>query len=141
MTTHEFNNQASQAERREVLRNDTYMARQQNTVDDVGGRFAKLTPATVTGSAPSPQYPQLPEGSPWAKGFDQNVEPPIGFDVNAQEAVGTTKEQEQSSLALSPATAVASPAEVEDRVKGPVAEVASFPASSAAGSPSMKRRW
>ena len=65
MTTHEFDNQASQAERREVLRNDTYFARQSNTVDDAGGRYAKLTPSNVIGSATSPQYPQQPENSPW----------------------------------------------------------------------------
>ena len=80
---HEFNNQASQSERREVLRNDTYFARQSNTADDAGGRFAKLTPATITGSTPSPQYPQLPASSPWSGGFDQNMELVLGFSVDA----------------------------------------------------------
>ena len=38
-------NESTQSEKREVLRNDTYFARQQNTIDDAGGRFTKLTQA------------------------------------------------------------------------------------------------
>ena len=58
MATHDYDNPATQDERKAVLRNDSYFARQQNTVDDSGGRFAKLTPATITGSRSLPQYPQ-----------------------------------------------------------------------------------
>ena len=119
--THEFNNQSSQDERKAVLRNDSYFSRQQNTTDDAGGRYAKLTPATITG-ATSPQYPQLPASSPWSSGFDQNVEPHLGYAVDEMPA------QE-------PTPSVASSA----GVGSPVADVASFPASSAAGS-SIKRR-
>jgi hypothetical protein len=94
--TRPFHNPASQAERREVLENDTYHRRAQNQADDAGGRFAKITPTTVTGVTPTPQYPQLPASSPWASGFDQNVEPALGFDVNAQEPTGTPAEVEAS---------------------------------------------
>ena len=86
MTTHEFNNQSSPSERREVLRNDTMFSRQQNIADDAGGRFAKLTPATITGATSSPQYPQLPASSPWASRFDENVEPPLGYAVDEMPA-------------------------------------------------------
>lgn len=63
--TRPFHNPASQAERKAVLENDTYNARAQNTVDDAGGRYAKITPTTVTGATPTPQYPKIPSG-PWS---------------------------------------------------------------------------
>ena len=112
-----YSNETTQSERREVLRNDTYFARQQNTPDDAGGRYAKLTPATITGATPSPQYPQLPPSSPWANGFDENVEPPLGIAVDEMPAVGTPTEI-QSSLAPNLATVVASPPDAGDRVRG-----------------------
>jgi hypothetical protein len=73
----------TQSEKREVLRNDTYFARQQNTIDDAGGRYSKLNPAKITGSTPA-SYPQQPASSPWSQGTDQitGVEPPFGIDVN-----------------------------------------------------------
>ena len=43
MTTHEFNNQASQSERKAIVKKRHYFSRQSNTVDDAGGRYAKLT--------------------------------------------------------------------------------------------------
>ena len=96
MATHEFNNQSSQAERREVLRNDSYFSRQSNTVDDAGGRFTKLTPNILTGQ--SQQVPQQPASSYWAQGLDEvcGPEPAFGVDVNAQEPVGTPKEIQAS---------------------------------------------
>ena len=137
--TRPYDNSATQAEKREVLRNDSYFARQQNTIDDSGGRYAKLTPSNVIG-ATSPQYPQLPASSPWSQ-FDQNVEPVLGFSVNAMEPVGTPTEV-QSSLAPNLATVAASPADVGDRAnEGPVADVASLPASLAAGSSIKRRGW
>ena len=94
MTTHEFNNQASQSERREVLRNDTMLRPPKNTIDDAGGRFAKLTPATITG-ATSPQYPQLPAIH---RGLTASIRTsnPLGFSVDAMEPVGTQAEIEAS---------------------------------------------
>ena len=131
--THEFNNEASQSERREVLRNDTMFSRQQNIVDDAGGRYAKLTPSNVIGSTSAPQYPKLPASSPWSQ-FDQNVEPVLGFSVNSMEPTGTHAEVQASiEPALIPSV-VASPAVIGDRTgEEPVADVASFPAPSAAG--------
>jgi hypothetical protein len=75
MTDNEF----SQAERRKVLK-DTYFARQQNTGDDAGGRFTKLTPTNVTGSTPVPSYPQQPPNSPWHHDPVPATEP-LGFDI------------------------------------------------------------
>ena len=40
-----------QAERREVLRNDTMLSRQQNTIDEAGGRYTRLAPISVMGAA------------------------------------------------------------------------------------------
>jgi hypothetical protein len=72
----------SQREKREVLRNDSYFSRQQNTPDDAGGRYAKLNPAKITGSTPSP-VPHQPPSSHWAKGLDELTgrEGPLGFDI------------------------------------------------------------
>jgi hypothetical protein len=105
MTTHDFNNQASQAERKAIVKNDSYFARQSNTVEDSGGRYAKLTPTKVIGSTPSPQYPSLPASSPWAQ-FDQNVEPPLGIAIDEMPA------NEIQTPALMPPEARALPASV-----------------------------
>jgi hypothetical protein len=90
MTDNEF----SQAERRKVLK-DTLFARQQNTADDAGGRFTKLTPTNVTGSTPVPSYPQQPTNSPW---HDNPVPPeePFPVDINAMEPNGTPSEVQAS---------------------------------------------
>jgi hypothetical protein len=93
------------------VKNDSYFSRQSHTVDDAGGRFAKLTPATITGSAPSPQYPQLPDSSPWANGFDQNLEPPL-FAVDEMPA----KEIQEPTPNSPEASAL--PAAVEDQGVG-----------------------
>ena len=55
-----------QAERREVLRNDTMLSRQQNTIDEAGGRYTRLAPISVMGAA-SAEVPQQPPSSSWAK--------------------------------------------------------------------------
>ena len=39
---------------------------QAEALDDRGGRFAILDKPAVTGSSPTPTYPQMPAGSPWA---------------------------------------------------------------------------
>jgi len=39
---------------------------QAEALDDRGGRFAVLDKPAVTGSSPTPTYPQMPAGSPWA---------------------------------------------------------------------------
>ena len=144
MPTHEFSNQASQSERREVLRNDTMFSRQQNTIDDSGGRFAKLTPATITG-ATSPQYPQLPPSSPWASGFDQNVEPQLGFSVDAMEPTGTHAEIEASLPALIPQVVTSPTTEVDRTGEEPVvgSTVVGLPSTDepVIGSFARRRNW
>lgn len=80
MTTHEFNNDSDQAERRRVER-DTYLTRAQSDADLTSqGRFKKEIATRVTGV---PSYPQLPASSPWSNAFDQNVELPLGYAVDA----------------------------------------------------------
>jgi hypothetical protein len=133
MTTHEFNNQASQSERREVLRNDTYFARQQNTADDAGGRFTKLTPSNLTGQ--SQQVPQLPASSPWANGFDVNVEPQLGFAVDEMPA------NETQTPALNSPEVHALPAAVEDHVGERVVSVVSPLSTQATRSLNKRRKF
>ena len=45
----EYQNEASQAERKTVLENDNYHTRAQNTLDNPGGRYTKQTPTNVSG--------------------------------------------------------------------------------------------
>jgi hypothetical protein len=124
MTTHEFNNQASQSERREILK-DTYLTRAAADADLASsGRFKKETTTRVTGV---PTYPSLPESSPWASGFDVNAEPPLGFAVDEMPA-------------SVPIPQVATPTAEVDRTEEPAVGDVSFVASQAAGSHSNKRR-
>ena len=126
--TRHYHNEATQAERKAIVKNDSYFSRQQNAVDDAGGRYAKLTPSNVTGSTPSPQYPQIPSG-PWAGDDPVPNEEPLGFSVHAMD---------QASLEPTPEPPVvnASPPTVEDGVGEPVGITPLMPA----GSP-IKRRW
>jgi len=89
MSNQPFDNETPQAERKAIVRNDSYFARQQNTIDDAGGRYSKLNPAKITGSTPSP-VPQQPTSSPWAQGIDQvtGPEPPLDIDLNFVGALG-----------------------------------------------------
>jgi hypothetical protein len=57
------------AEKRRIIsqerRLSTYRAFAEANADlDLGGRFAKLHPTTVTGASPSHQYPTQPSDSP-----------------------------------------------------------------------------
>jgi hypothetical protein len=56
--------------------------RQQNTVDDAAGRYAKLTPSTIVSGAPVPTYPSQPPNSPFAAD-PVGVEPPLGYEIDA----------------------------------------------------------
>jgi hypothetical protein len=89
----------SQKEKREVLANDrmarnTYFGHAGDVELELGGRFAKLTPTTVTGSEPTVKYPKL-ESGPWAKD-ECPPEPPLGIDINAQEPVGEAHERTET---------------------------------------------
>ena len=128
--THDYDNQSSQDERRELLK-DTYLNRAAADADLASsGRFKRETTTKVTGV---PSYPQLPPSSPWANGFDQNVEPELGYAVDER-----PQEIQSSEPALSPAT-VASPDAGDRTGEGSAAAVVNFPATAAAGS-TVKRR-
>ena len=62
-----WNDHHSQQVKKEVLQNDRdcMMTRQQNALDESGGRFAKVTPTSVTGASP-PEYPRQPATFPWS---------------------------------------------------------------------------
>ena len=115
MADHLYSNETTQAERKAIVKNDSYFARQSNAADDAGGRFAKLTPATITGSTLAPQYPSLPANSPWHHDPVAATEP-LGFSVNAMEPVGTQAEIEASIPTLNSPVGRALPAAVEVRV-------------------------
>jgi hypothetical protein len=97
-----FNNETSQSDRRKVLENDrqvrsTYFEHAQSDPDlEMGGRFSRVNPSTVTGTAPGPEYPRLPSG-PWSEGPGGGPEPPLGIDINAQEPTGEKHEVEAST--------------------------------------------
>ena len=76
-----FNNESTQAERRQVEL-DTYLARAQADTDlAAGGRFKNQNPTEVVGV---PQYPAQPANSPWH--HDPVLpEEPLGIDVNKME--------------------------------------------------------
>jgi hypothetical protein len=97
-TFFKVHNDASQAERRTVLRNEraTYHGIATAEANAVGGRFARQTSGTVIGDT-SVAYPVLPETSPWHHD-PVGQEPPIGIDVSATEPVGTHAEIEASLL-------------------------------------------
>jgi hypothetical protein len=58
---------------------DTFFSRAQADADlTAQGRFKKETATRVTGV---PTYPSMPPSSPWSSGFDQNVEPELGFPL------------------------------------------------------------
>ena len=76
-----MSDEPTQQEKLEALRNDTNFSWQQNAIDDPGGRFQKLTPTTVTGSANS-SLPRLPESSPWSSPDPSGPEPPLGYSVD-----------------------------------------------------------
>jgi hypothetical protein len=126
MATHDFRNDSDQSERRRVER-DTYLTRAAADADLASqGRFKKETATRVTDV---PTYPSLPASSPWASGFDQNLEPELGFSVDEMPA------NEIQTPTLTPPEVHALPASVEDRVGEPVG----IPPPT--GSSIKRRRW
>ena len=84
--TRPYDNSAAQAEKLEVLK-DTYLSRAQSDADlGAQGRFKRETTTTVHAV---PTYPALPASSPWAHGFDTNIEPVLGIAVDEMPVVGT----------------------------------------------------
>jgi hypothetical protein len=126
MADHPYSNEATQAEKREVLR-DTYLNRAQSDADLTSqGRFKRETVTRVTAV---PTYPSLPASSPWAHGFDTNVEPPIGFAVDEVPA--------QSNLEV----VGVEPPLCADNLGGPMAPTDVYQSDVETGPPkSMKRK-
>jgi hypothetical protein len=116
-------NAEEQAERRRVFENDkrvmegsTYFAQAQaSAMDEMGGRFAKVQPTSVTGSAPT-AWPKMPEGNPWACD-PMPPEPPLGYAVDAQDPVGEPHEiaaSQGSTVAASAVGGTPSPSPSDD---------------------------
>jgi hypothetical protein len=91
---------------REILENDrkamaTYKSIAEANADlELGGRYAKVTKTTVTGSGPI-SHPQLPEGNPF-KCDPVGIEPPLGFSVEDQPATGEPHEILRSLSSAAP---------------------------------------
>jgi hypothetical protein len=138
MSDSPYRNEATQSEKREVLR-DTYLSRAQADADlGAQGRFKKETATSVTAV---PTYPKQPTNSPWSSDV-LGPEEPFPVDINAMEPDGTPNEI-QASLepTLKPPEVHVLPTTVEDRVGEPVADVATSASSVAGSSTSMKRSW
>jgi hypothetical protein len=134
--------QEEQKLRKEVLRNDqlvrqqaaghgTFFSHAIAASEEIGGRFAAVGKASVTGSGPIP-HPHLPAPS-WA-GQDTMVEPAFGVEIDWVEPVGSEPEIEEaarilrereatatSSLAVDCADVVSAPAVTSLAVVEPIA--------------------
>jgi hypothetical protein len=86
--------QREQQERREVMKQDLDVRRQQREEraqgstyldhhhSELGGRFGVIETETITGR-PSPQPPPLPPTSPWSGTDPVGIEPPLGYEIDA----------------------------------------------------------
>jgi hypothetical protein len=90
MTDYPYQNDATMADKRRVLRDTgTFHAHAIAAAAEVGGRFAAQRPNVIgAGAAYTAAAPH--------QGADQALEPPIGFDVNAMVPVGEIFEIEAS---------------------------------------------
>ena len=81
MANYPFNNESSQSERKEVLKNDRPSTFKDFTFanETRGGRYAK--------SDSGPTVRPLPPSSPWASN-PVPAEPPLGYDINAVPDLG-----------------------------------------------------
>jgi hypothetical protein len=71
MTKQPFNNNSSQAEKQQVLRQErktsTYFSQAKIAQElEMGGRFAAEGRPSFVGETPAALYPRLPASSPWA---------------------------------------------------------------------------
>ena len=138
VSEHPYSNDATQDERKAIVKNDSYFARQSNTADDRRRQICKAETSTHTG-----QSSQIPSYQRTHLGHHDPVPAtePLGFSVNAMEPVGTPTEIQSSLPALIPATVVASPPVVGDRAnEGPVVDVVSSLVIVGGWLTSMKRR-
>src|SRR5262245_9480182 len=91
----------SQAEKRRILieerRMRTYHGHALDADLEMGGRFSKVNTTTVVGATPI-QYPAQPSTSPWHHD-PCPTEPPLGYSVEEQEAVGEMFERASTTAA------------------------------------------
>ena len=91
MTTHNFTNDATQAERKAIVTSErnTFLSRTEAELEEKsGGRFKKNRRTTIVGVNPASAYPRLPPNSPWASPCPTGVEPPLNVDINAMPDLG-----------------------------------------------------
>jgi hypothetical protein len=91
-------------EKLDTLKNDakvrsTYFSQAVADASSAGGRFSSITGAHVVGSAPAQQWPEMPEGNPWACDPVPKEEP-LGYSINDMELVRQPFEIEQSKNSL-----------------------------------------
>ena len=92
-----FNNNSSQKERRQVIRNDATTLHDfaQSAAGEISGRWAK--PTQVSGSEGAVHMPRLPANSPWSQPDPSGQEKPYPIDLSEPpEPVGTAQEIEDS---------------------------------------------
>jgi len=112
----EYHNETSQRERREALRNDTYLSRAQGNADSpVGGRYAKELATQVVGV---PRYPMLPSTSPWSHDATGD-EPSLGYSIDEAPVVGEPHEL-GGSAAVSASEGPLLPSPSIDRADPPI---------------------
>ena len=125
MTTHNFNNDATQSERKAIITSErnTFLARTEAELEEEsGGRFKKKTRTTIVGVNPASAYPRLPPSSPWSCPDPTGVEPILGVDVNEVPDLGfsaahsTNSGEAEMSSTTSPLAIEASPAFLKRRV-------------------------
>jgi hypothetical protein len=88
------------------------------------GRFAKALGEYTVGSAPTVEYPKLPDGSPWRQQQPPNEEP-FGIDIQYVEPCGTDAEIER-------AAAIADSAATDNLLGGSCADAEVSPPSAKA---------
>jgi hypothetical protein len=104
----QFQNSASQAERRRVLREEqasTYFERAR-VAEQLDSERSK---SAVTGTKRTQDFPAIPSG-PWSAGYWAQVpdEPPLGYAINEQEPVGEPAEVARSLEAMAPTSPMGS---------------------------------
>jgi hypothetical protein len=104
------------------------------------GRFGDK--ASVVGSARVPQYPAA--AGPWNDPVQVPPEPPLGYEINAQEVVGEVHEIEESliaaSFALSPEDAAEEATEESHLASVRAAPDCATPLGSQSGVPFLRGR-
>jgi len=91
--TQPFNNNSSQKERQQFVRDSYHTRANADASLEQSGRFAK--PQAITGKDPATLYPKLPQTSPWSSD-PVPPEEPLGIDVGEPVITGEPHELEAS---------------------------------------------